>query len=176
MSWLFNKFVERFHFLLVGILLTSAALQPVAAENTSFLIIANVVEPSCSVVASDLHLTIEMPTIEAGKLESTGQSDTAFFNIRFEKCDGQKSATIKFNSQYADGNGHFYPIDGQQWGYVLGFTDESGELIPLGKEKKEVLSGGTNTTLTFGVLAKKSSGSLHSGPFKAMATATISYL
>lgn len=158
------------------LLVVMSSLFPVMAENLQIVITANVVEPSCSVVVDDKAQLVKMGDLDADKLQSAGKSDPTLFNIRLEKCNTQ-NANIVFNSKLPDGKGGFYPQeqDGNKFGYVLMFTNTQGSSIPLGS--KQVLSlSGANNTLTFGVIAAKSSGELRTGDFSATATATISYL
>lgn len=147
-----------------------------AAEQLDFIVAANVVLASCSVVAGDEEQTIKMGDIDVNKLESSGKSDITFFNIRLDKCtEATKLAKVTFNSQYSDGDGWFYPADGQDdWGYKLGLTDSQGVHIPLGVGQDMQISGSDNS-LEFGVMLAKANGILHMGDFSAIATATISY-
>ncbi|MGX5835982.1 fimbrial protein [Aeromonas piscicola] len=161
--------------LLIGLLLALPSVFSVAAatETLNFIIKATVVNPSCSVVTEDLNQTINMPDIDTGQLESSGQTQPIFFTVRLEKCGSNTNAKLKFSSTTDNGKGYFYPTKSDR-GFVLGFTDKDGVEIPLGNEQSLSLQLGNNT-LQFGVKARRDSGTLVPGSFEAMATATITY-
>ncbi|WP_421327560.1 fimbrial protein [Aeromonas veronii] len=161
--------------LLAGLLLMLPTLFPVAADTLNFTVTATVVESSCSVNTEDLNQGVLMGDLDVAKLESTGMSDVTYFSIRLEKCNAAK-ATVKFSSNYSDGNGFFYPLGANDtWGYVLGFTKEDGSVWPLEVDMTTTLGSGANQQLTFGVTALRGSGPLRMGDFSALAMATISY-
>lgn len=167
---------RRYRTRLVTLLLTLTSFFQLHAETLNIVVYADVVKPSCSVVAGDKVKLVNMGDLDITKLESVGVTEPVKFSIRLEKCNTTK-ANIVFNSKNPDGNGGFYPQeqDGNKFGYVLKFTDQQGRSIPLGSNESLSLSG-ANQTLTFGVIAAKSSGALRVGDFSATATATISYL
>ncbi|PTT55687.1 fimbrial protein [Aeromonas sp. HMWF014] len=160
---------------LAALLLVLPSLFPVVAETLNIQVLANVVEPSCNLEVGANDQRINMEELDADKLDSIGQTDPVTFKIQLKQCNTNK-AKIVFNSPNPDQVGRFYPkdADGNTFGYVLGITNEQGQLITLGTEKALSLSG-ENNTLTFGVIALRSSGKLRMGDFSATATATISY-
>lgn len=118
--------------LLIGLLLALPSVFSVAAatEPLNFIIKATVVNPSCSVVTEDLNQTINMPDIDTGQLESSGQTQPIFFTVRLEKCGSNTDAKLKFSSTTDNGKEYFYPTKSDR-GFVLGFTDKDGVEIPL---------------------------------------------
>lgn len=159
--------------LLTGLLLTLPGFFPVAADVLLFTVTAIVAEPTCNLASSQ---DIAMGDIDGPTLAKDGRTAPTLFSIQLTNCTST-SAKLTFTSTTAEQQrGNFYPIEGDDLGFLLAFTDENGNHIKLGNEINRSLES-TNNTLRFGVQAiRDANNTLVPGQFSAVATVTIDYL
>ncbi|TXE64593.1 fimbrial protein [Serratia nematodiphila] len=137
-------------------------------------------QPTCSISPESLDQAINFGQISDAALlteNGSGKSTPRPFSIDLENCDvgGGNSVSVTFSGM--EGKNGRLGITGTASGASIAFTDDSGDVLALGKPSKSFKLNEGNNTLRFTTYLQGDGvpGNIKPGDYQAVADFTLSY-